>query len=99
MEKNKGTTVAPKKNADGLTKKERRALKVQEKAKQEQPGEVKKGQQQQEQQSKKAQKTSASEVPKAPNSQLSEKEQRRLEWEKKLAEQKGESGEKNRKSK
>jgi translation initiation factor eIF-2B subunit delta len=94
MEKNKGTTVAPKKNADGLTKKERRALKVQEKAKQEQPGEVKKGQQQQEQQSKKAQKTSSSEVPKAPNSQLSEKEQRRLEWEKKLAEQKGESGEK-----
>jgi hypothetical protein len=81
-------------NADGLTKKERRALKVQEKAKQEQPGEVKKGQQQQEQQSKKAQKTSASEVPKAPNSQLSEKEQRRLEWEKKLAEQKGESGKK-----
>lgn len=59
---------------DGLTKKERRALKVQEKNKQQVSGEQKAP-------------VANKEQPATPG-QLTEKELRRLEWEKKLAEQK-----------
>ncbi|XP_063907991.1 translation initiation factor eIF2B subunit delta isoform X2 [Zophobas morio] len=91
MEKNKQTNPATKKKVDasGLTKKERRALKVQEKGKQN--PENKKDDKKE---VPKAQPPKNTEKPVVTTNQLSEKELRKLEWEKKLAEQKAESGDK-----
>ncbi|EFA02518.1 translation initiation factor eIF2B subunit delta [Tribolium castaneum] len=85
MDKGKQTN-APSKggkvDGDGLTKKERRALKVQEKNKQHPPDNKK------DSQNAPAMKTEPAKPANVPPGQLSEKELRRLEWEKKLAEQK-----------
>ncbi|RZC39882.1 translation initiation factor eIF-2B subunit delta [Asbolus verrucosus] len=86
-------------NGDGLSKKQRRALKVQEKLKvQNNAVNTKENspncQVEKKQESKKSKTAERTEV--KPSTQLTEKELRKLEWEKKLAAQKGEDGEKNK---